>query len=186
MASEYENLKKEIAEKVKAAGGVRHSKSDLTDMTYTLLNTPDHEVKTYIKGDVASPVSSKPVERYRDSLKPVLKQFGVDAAEMDKIQDVKFSKEHAEALNDVAQTVIKDYTGVGRKLILPINDTDESQMEIYQDTRKESVIDTTKIVKNDDGSYSTVPTGKRKTTKEHKEMKVSNKVPGWLVSEKQI
>lgn len=178
--TEYEVLKGEIAKKVKAAGGTRHSKSDLTAMTQSLLNSPEQEVKTYIK-DPDHPVTSKPVERYRESLKPVLKQFGVDAAELNKVQDVKFSKEHAEALNEVATTVIKDYTGVGRKLVLPITDPAESQMEIQQVEKPYKEEDTKKLEQQPDGSYKQVPTGKRKKTKAHKELKSSNKLPAWLV-----
>lgn len=183
MKNDYELLKEQITEKVKEAGGSRHSKSDLTQMTHTLLNTPDQEVTTYLK-EVNEPVTSKPVQRYRETLKPVLKQFGVDDAEMDKIQSVKFSKDHAEAFNDLACQVVKDYTGTGRKLILPVNDKDEAQMEIQQVTKPEKEEATKKPVKKDDGTYESVPTGKIRKTKAHKEMKVSNKVPGWLIEDR--
>lgn len=183
--TEYELLKEQITSKVKEAGGSRHSKGDFTQLTHTLLNTPEQEVTTYIK-DVNDPVVTKPVKEYRDSLKPVLKQFGVDAAELDKIQDVKFDKNAAEAFNNLATQVVKDYTATGRKLILPINSTDESQMEIRQEMKKETETETKKLVQKEDGSYESVPTGKRKKTKAHKELKVSNKVPAWLVEESDI
>lgn len=183
--TEYDILKETITAKVKEAGGSRHSKGDFTQMTHTLLNTPDQEVTTYIK-DVNDPVVTKPVQAYRESLKPVLKQFGVDNAELDKIQQVKFDKNAAEAFNDLATQVVKDYTGTGRKLILPINSTDEAQMEIRQETKKETNNETKKLVQKPDGSYESVPTGKKKKTKAHKELKVSNKVPGWLVEETEI
>ena len=183
--TEYEVLKGEIKKKVKAAGGTRHSKSDLTAMTHSLLNSPDQEVKTYIK-DPDHPVTSKPVERYRESLKPVLKQFGVDAAELNKVQDVNFSKEHAEALTDVATTVMKDYIDVGRKLVLPITDPAESQMEISQVERPYKEEETKKLEQMEDGSYKQVPTGKRKKTKAHKELKASNKLPAWLVDLEEV
>lgn len=181
MATEYEKLKKEITDKVKAAGGSRHSKSDLVLMTQSLLNTPDHEVKTYIKDGTAA--TSKPVERYRESLKNVVKQFGVDKAELDKVKDITFDKEHADALMDVATTSMKDYIGTGRKMIFPVTAADESQMEISMVERPEKTEETRKLIQKDDGTYESVPTGKKKTTKKHKEMKVSNKVPSWLSSE---
>ena len=187
MATEYEKLKQEISEKVKANGGCRYSKADLTQLTSTLLNTPEQEVKTYpLKGSKDEVVTTKPVERYRESLKPVLKQFGVDNAELNKIHDVKFNKEHAEALMDVSTQVIKDYTGSGRKFIFPINDETESQMEISQVDKSEKEVETTKIEEQSPGVYATVPTGKKKKTFAHKELKVSNKVPGWLVEETEI
>lgn len=184
MASAYDKLKKEITEKVKAAGGTRHSKSDLTLMTQTLLNTPEQEVPVYIKDE--TPVTSKPVERYRESLKSVVKQFGVDNAELDKVNDITFSKDHAEALMDVATTSMKDYIGTGRKMIFPVTSPDESQMEISIVDKNEKTEETRKLVQKEDGSYESVPTGKKKTTKAHKEMKVSNKIPSWLSSETEI
>lgn len=182
--TKYDDLLNEMKSKVQSAGGSRHSKADYTSVTQTLLNTPEQEVPVYVKdGD---PVITKPAERYRETLKPVLKQFGVDNAELDKIQDVQFSKEHAEALNDVAITAIKGYTGTGRKLVLPINSDSESQMEISQVTRETKSEDTRKLEQQPDGSYKSVPTGERKTTKKHVEMKASNKIPGWLINKEKI
>ena len=184
MATEYDKLKKEITDKVKAAGGSRHSKSDLTLMTQTLLNTPEQEVNVYLKD--STPASTKPVERYRESLKDVVKQFGVDKAELDKVQDITFGKEHAEALMDVATTSMKDYISTGRKMIFPVTSKDESQMEISMVEKEEKTEETRKLVQNEDGSYKSVPTGKKKTTKAHKELKASNKVPSWLKTEQEI
>jgi len=184
MGNKYDDLKEEIRRKVNEAGGTRYSQSDLRDLTHTLINTPEHTVKTYIKD--GEPVETQPVKHYRESLKPVLKQFGVDAAEMGKIQEVEFTKDHAAAINELATTIVKDYTGVGRKLILPVTDENESQMEIFQVKRAEKVEETKKPQKNEDGTYTQVPTGKEKTTKEHAEMRVSNKIPHWLVEEKDI
>lgn len=183
--TDYEVLKESVAKKVKDAGGSRHSRSDLISMATTLLNTPEQEVKTYVK-DVKDPVVTKPVERYRESLKPVIKQFGVDSAELDKIKDVKFSKEHAEALVDLGTQITKDYIDTGRKMIFPINDKDEAQMEIQQVSKSKKVEETKKIVETSPGKYESVPTGKRKTTEAHKEIKASNKVPSWLVETKDI
>ena len=183
--TEYEKLKADITAKVKSTGGTRFSKSDMTQMTQSMLNSKDYEVKNYIK-DVKDPVVTKPVEKYRESLKPVLKQFGVDNAELDKVQSVVFGKDHAEALNDLSMQIVKDYTSTGRKLILPINEANEAQMEIYQDIIPETEIETKKIVEVSEGKFEQVPTGKKKKTKEHVRMKVSNKVPAWLVEESEV
>ena len=177
--TEYDALKAKITENVKKTGGSRHSKSDLVAMSHSMLNSPDYEVKNFIK-DVNDPVTTKPVERYRDSLKPVLKQFGVDNAELDKVRDVTFNKEHAEAVADLGIQLVKDYVGTGRKLIMPINEKDESQMEISMVEKAASSVETKKIIETAPGKFEQVPTGKRKKTKKHKEMKVSNKVPSWL------
>lgn len=178
----YDELKEQISKKVKEAGSTRHSKSDLTAMTHTLLNTPEQEVSEYVNSD--QPVIKKPVERYRESLKPVIEQFGVDKAELDRIQEVKFSKEHADAFMDLAETVQKDYMRAGRKLIFPINEKDETQMEISTVAKEKSVKKTMKPEKDEAGNNITVPTGKIKTVEAHTEIKASNKVPAWIQSEK--
>lgn len=183
--NKYTSMVEEMREKVQKAGGSRYSKSDETTLTHTLLNTPEHEVEVYLK-DCPDPVVTKPVEHYRDSLKPVLKQFGVDAAELDKIQTVEFPKDHAEAFNELAAVTMKDYIGTGRKKIFPVTSKAESQMEITQVEKPEKVEDTRKLVETESGKYESVPTGERKTTKAHSEMKVSNKVPGWLVDKQKI
>ena len=183
--SKYDDLLQEMSKKVQEAGSSRHSKSDYIEVTRTLLNTPDHEVKVYVD-DVDNPVVTKPVQRYRDSLKSVVEKFGVDKAETEKLDTMEFSKEHADALNDVALQAIKDYTGTGRKLVLPVTSPTESQMEIMQVDVEEKVLDTKKPVQGEDGSYSLVPTGERKTTAAHKEMRGSNKIPGWLWKKEKI
>lgn len=183
--TDYEKLKDEITAKVKKTGGTRYSKSDMTQMTTAMLNSPSYEVKNYIK-DVKEPVVTKPVERYRESLKPMLKQFGVDNAELDKVQSVSFGKEHAEALNELGMQIVKDYTSTGRKLILPINAADEAQMELSRCVVEAKEEETKKIELQPDGSYASVPTGKKKKTKKHNRMKVSNKVPAWLVEEEDL
>ncbi len=183
--NQYEELKAEISDAVKKSRSSRYSRSDHVKLTQTLLNTPDHEVPVYVS-DPDNPVITKPVQEYRESMKDVVKQFGVDDAELDKIQDVKFSKAHAEALNNLAAVAMKDYIGTGRKLVLPITAADESQMELSAVEKKEKSEETRKLEQNPDGSYSSVPTGKRKTTSAHTELKSSNKIPGWLIEQQDL
>ena len=181
--SKYESYKEEMKKKVQAAGGCRYSKDDLRDMANQLINDTEYEMTRYIK-DVNAPVNVNLSQKYRDSLKPTLKQLGLDAAEVERINDVQFSKDHAEAVTELGVQIVKDYIDVGRKMIFPINAQDESQMEICVGIKDETVEDTMKIVKTVDvdgnETYERVPTGKRVTTKQHREIKASNKKPGWL------
>lgn len=181
----YEKLKDEVTATVEKSGGHRHSRSDYNSLTRALLNSPDQEIPVYVK-DETNPVITKPVEAYRESLKPVLKQFGVDEAEMGKIQEVQFDKNHAEAFNDLAAVAMKGYLDTGRRLVLPVTSPTEAQLDLVKIEREKKSDETKKIVKNDDGSYDQVPTGKRKTTEAHSEIKASNKMPGWLVSEEML
>ena len=183
--TKYRQVLQGIRENVQKANSTRHSKGDLTTVAHTLINSPQEEFDVYLN-DENNPVTTKPVEHYREALKPVLKEFGVDNAELDRIQQVEFTKDHADAIMEVGMQVVKDYTSTGRKLIFPINEKDEAQFEIAQKMREEKKIDTKKPVQNADGTYTTVPTGERKTTKAHREMVASNKVPGWLSSTEKI
>lgn len=181
--TDYDVICDAIKEKVKKNGSSSYSKSDLVELTRALINTPEKELSIFVKNsksDEPTIITSKPVEKYRESLKPVLKQFGIDKAELDKIQDIQFTKDHAESLAELSQVIVKDYTGAGRKLKFPITSASEGEMSITQVNVKEKTADTRKIVKGDDGLYSSELTGKRVTTKEHNAMKASNKIPGWL------
>jgi NACalpha-BTF3-like transcription factor len=183
--SKYSSMVDEMREKVQKAGGSRFSKSDQTALTHTLMNTPEHEVPVYLK-DCTDPVITKPTEHYRESLKPVLKQFGVDSAELDKIQTVEFPKDHAEAFNELAAVAMKDYMSTGRKIIFPVTSNEESQMEISMVNKEKKSEETRKLVETSPGKFESVPTGERKTTKAHTEIKAANKVPGWLVEKEKI
>lgn len=179
----YTALCAEIAEKVKQKGKA-HSKTDMVAMAQSMINTPEHEVDVYVgsatKGD-PTVVTTTPVKAYRESLKPVLKSFGIDNDELNKIQDVQFPKKHAEALCELATNLVKDYTSTGRKLVFPINAKNESRMSISQVEVAEKKTEPKKIVKDEkSGKYELIPTGKKVTTKKHEALKAANKVPYWL------
>lgn len=183
--SSYNDLKKIMKEKVQTTGSSRYSKKDHISLTHALLNEPDVEVNVFIKDDESDSgyVTStlKPVEKYRESLKPVLSQFGIDKSEQDKIQTVEFPKAHAEALNDLAMVSMKEYMDTGRTVVFPITDESDVQLEISKHNVPEKSEETFKPVE-ENGEYKRVPTGNKKTTREHSAYKVGNKVPGWLIT----
>jgi len=161
------------------------STSDLTTMTQALLNNPEHQIPTYTKKNVDSkgnptPVMKQPGKRYRDSLKPTLRQMGIDKAEVDKIDTIPMSKEQAAAIIDVASHVIKDYVDVGRRFVFPMTSTDEAQMSLRVEEVDEKVAKPNRFVKDENGNSVPQPTGKTVTTKKHNVMKARNSVPFWL------
>ena len=180
----YTALVAEISEKVKANGSHSHSKTDLVSMAQTMINTPEHEVDLYMASGEDKPptvVSTTPVKAYRDSLKGMLKTFGVDSAEAEKLDTMPLSKKHAEALTDISINLVKDYTSTGRKLSFPVTSKDESRMSISQVEIDQKITEPKKIVKDEKtGKYNLVSTGTKVTTKKHAAMKASNKVPYWL------
>ena len=172
---EYDALCDEMCSKIQKAGGSRCSESDRRDLMYKMINTPDHEAEIWMK-DVDEPEVITPVKDYRESLKPVLAQFGVDAAEQDKIMEVTFPKKHAEAIINMADVAAQDYMSVGRKLILPITEKDQTQMELSHVKKDEKRENTRKPVETSPGVYESVPTGDCRITAPHTELKASNKI----------
>lgn len=190
MAS-YKEIVEEIEKKIKSSAkeGSKPpcvtSNSDLIAMTQGLMNDPEHQVTTYTKKMVEkdgspTPIVKQPSKRYRDSLKPVLKQMGIDKDELDKLDTLPLSKEHAAATMDLATHVIKDYITAGRRFYFPITKTDESQMSLSVTDIPERVTKPNRFVEGPDGTRVPQPTGKTVTTKAHKALKARNGVPFWL------
>lgn len=183
--NKYTELCEQLKSKVQAAGGSRYSDTDRVMIMETLINTPEHESEVFVK-DSEEPVVMTPSRDYRESLKPVLEQFGVDKAELDKIQEVEFPKKHAKAVIGLADAAMKDYLDVGRKMILPTTTRDETQMEFSRVWKEEKQEDTRKPVETSPGHYESVPTGERRITAPHYEIKASNKTPDHLVRKEKI
>lgn len=173
----YQDVLKDLEKGSKTSR--RYSKGDYVELTQSLLNTPETEVTHYTNPSAEKPttLTKKPAQAYRESLKDVLNQFGVDKAEAEKINDIEFSKKHAEAMVDVVQTVQHDYIASGKKLRLPQMRANETVVTLEQATLPEKIEATKKIV---DGQ--SVPTGKTVKTEEREVMKSKNKVPAWLQS----
>lgn len=193
MSTPYLDICAQIEEKIKnsSKNGAKPacvtSASDLTAMCQGLLNSPEHQIPTYAKKNVDAkgqpiPVMKQPGKRYRDSLKPTLRQMGIDKAEVDKIDTIPMSKEQAAAIVDVATHVIKDYVDLGRRFVFPVTSTDEAQMSLRVESVDEKVVKPNRFVKDADGRSIPQPTGKTVTTKAHNIMKAKNSVPFWLKS----
>jgi hypothetical protein len=183
--NEYKKLCADIAASVSAKGSRGYSKSDFNGMSHAMLNSPDHEVNIVVKGKDGEPttVTTKPVEAYREALKDIGKQFGIDKAELDKVKDMNISKQHASAVADISLHLVSDYVKTGRKLNFPVSAVDQSQFSISTKLEPEKVTATKKIVQTEGGNYETVPTGKTVKTKAHTKLVAKNLTPPWLKSE---
>lgn len=181
----YTDLFDEIQERVAANARAKGrktsavSRSDLENMAVTLLNTPDHTVTVYPFSakdttGMGEPVGieKKPAKRYRDSLKPMLRTLGLDKNDVDKMDDVTITKEHAAAMMDVATTVIHDYMRAGRKFSFPITEPDETRMEISTTVAPERA--SVNRFKKDPVDNTVI------ITKERSMIKAKNPVPYWL------
>lgn len=194
MSTKYEEMKKTVQEKVqgtvRASGKhpVSSSTTDLIGLAQALMNSPEYEQNEYKKSSVGAdgqpvPTQSKPSTRYRESLKPTLKQLGLDKEEVNQIDNISFSKEQAAAVMELSGTVIKDYIKAGRKYVFPITDKEETQMAISVTDVAEKKTAIKKFETQPDGKSIPVDTGRVMKTKKHSALKVSNAVPPWLKEE---
>lgn len=183
--SNYGKICDELTKKIQASSkdgrksSCSYSRSDLESLALGLLNSPDHVVTEFqmkIQESDGTPVTidKQPAKRYRDSLKPSLKALGLDKHDVEKIDDIQFSKEHASALMGVATTVMKDYMRAGRKFQFPITSDDEVRMEVYCDTAPER-LNQNRFAKSEDEKKKMTKTKKRVIIKAK-----NNAVPKWL------
>lgn len=175
-----DSIKEKIDSSNRAKGrtSIASSRSDLELMQTTLLNTPDHEVTVYSysakdQSGTGGPVGivKKPAQRYRNALKPMLRELGLDNNDVNKIDEIPFTKEHAAAMIDVTTLTIHDYMNAGRKFSFPITEPNETRMEIHCATSPERTSVGNRFNKDDD----TVT-----ITKERTIIKAKNLVPHWL------
>lgn len=189
----YEILLKGIKDRVsesnqsKGRQSFAVSKSDMATLMTGFLNTPEHTVTeyTYSAKDTSGTgeplkIEKRPAMRYRLSLIPVLRELGLDVNDAEKIKEgnIKFSKEHAEAMMEVAQAVQMDYLKAGRKLKFPITDAESTGMELTIQPALERVVVGNRFAKD----QATDPT--ITVTKPRNVMKAKNPVPWWLKSTK--
>lgn len=189
----YEILLKGVTDKVSEANQSKGrqsfatSKSDLSTLATGFLNTPEHVVTeyTYSAKDTSGTgeplkIEKRPAMRYRQSLIPILRELGLDPSDAEKIKEgsVKFSKEHADALLEVAQFVQTDYLKAGRKLKFPITDAESTGMELTIQGAPERVVVGNRFSKDQESDQMIT------VTKPRRVMKAKNPVPYWLKTTK--
>lgn len=179
------NYKAFLEEAKKASKSKNYSKGDMVSLATAMFNDKDCTIDVFIKkGDEYETKVMNPGKSIRENvIAPVLKAFGVDRAEMSKLDDVQISKAGGEALTDFSLLLVKQYistNGLARKLTLPMTAPDEAVQSISVVRIPEEKRETTMIVRNpESGTYSIAPTGKEVTTAAHENLKVGNRVPAW-------
>lgn len=175
----YEKLCKELKEANKATA---YSKTALQQLGNSYMNDLEHVTKTYkATDDSYEVIERQPAKEFRQSMKTVVKKtFGVDAAELDKLDEAELPKAMTNAMIDCVQDVEMDYMRTGKKLKYPITSDSDTAMSISLRDVDEKVVSTKKNVQKDDGTWEQVPTGDTYRYGKHTEIKSSNKIPSWL------
>lgn len=165
--------------------GGNYSKASLVDLSMAIYNEkPSFPIYTK-RGETYTVTEVCPGDAIRQQLiAPILKQFGVDKAELDKLNDMPTNRAGAEALADYSLLLIKEYisqNGMGRRLTLPSTAPDETIQSIGTVKVEETTRATNMIVKDGDSdNYVTKATGKNVTTQDHYKLVGRNRVPAWL------
>ncbi len=176
----YEKLCKELKENTKATA---YSKGALQSMANTYMNDLEHTSKTYkaADDDKFEVIERTPAKDFREGMKTVVKKtFGVDSAELGKLDEAELPKALTNAMIDCIQDVEVDYMRTGKKLKYPITSDKDTAMSISLRDVEEKTVATKKNVQKEDGTWEQVPTGDTYKYEAHTELKSSNKIPAWL------
>lgn len=174
-----------VSELKKSSRGNGYSKSDLNTLATYLANDVTASIPVYIKkGNTFVVREMNPARALRTHvLAPALKEFGVDRAELENLDNIKISRAGGEALADYCLLLVKEYIsitrGLGRKLTLPMTSPTETVQSISEVSVPEETRETNAIVRTGD-VYTPVPTGNTTTTAKHEKLRVANRVPEWL------
>lgn len=174
-----------LAECKKTSKGNNYSKNELVGLATAMFNDTDCTIPVYVKkGETFEERAMHPSRALRDNLiAPIVKSFGVDRAEMARLSEVQTSRAGGESLADFSLLLLKQYVsknGLGRKLTLPMTSPKEAVQTISTVMVDKEERATTRINRNDDGTYSISPTGKVVTTEAHEKIKIGNRVPVWM------
>lgn len=159
------------------------SKKIDVDLAYQELNDLDYEFTEFkIKNNELVEEKSNPVADMRKGIATSLKNAGViDSADVDKVvNDTELNKATAEGFAAAAKMHVRDYISTGRYYQIEPADKKSARTVLFSKTIDKKDVETSKIVKNADDSYSSVPTGDTVRTDKHQEIGVRNKVGSHL------
>lgn len=182
----YKDFRQKIAEDSKSSV---YSRTTLGSMMNEFINDPDYKVQKFVPNgdDKFVIVESQPGKEFREGLKGLAKAvYGVDNAELDKLDDATISKKVTDPMLDSVIAVESDYMKAGKSLKFPATSEDDATMQVGIVKAAGKTEATRKIVETSPGQYESIPTGVEVTYKERNILKATNKTPGWLKSTKPI
>lgn len=174
------SVKKYIAEVAETSKSTRAaSKKVDIELAHNELNDTSYEFREFkVKNNELIEEKSTPIADLRRGIATSLKNAGViDSADIDKIvNDVEMNKATAEAFAQAAKMHVRDYVNTGRFYNIDPGDKKSAKSVLYSKTVDKKDVATSKIVKHDDGTYTSEPTGETVRTDKHTEIGVKTKV----------
>lgn len=148
------------------------SRADFDKLAKALVNTPEYTVKTYStkEGNLVEK-EIKPIEKFRNVIQAVLKDFGVDSQEAAKVLDKSYEIKNVDGLYELCSELIYAYISAGKKFDF-ITKADFAG-SLTLDEISESI-----------GEVTSVKTREKSMVKKkaHKILSKKSKCPKWLKS----
>lgn len=168
----------EKIEKLKGeSSSTAYSKKTQDEVAHALINDPDYEKHDYRrKGDGFEDNVTYPVREFRNGLKEMVKsEFGVDAAEADKLDSIDLSKKVSTPVGEMAGVIVKGVMKTGKTFRFSPENDKETVMNIALHDMPEKDVETRKPEKQADGKVIQVPTGDKVHYTARTEIAASNK-----------
>lgn len=176
MAKTFQEVFNEIKENVTVSKTGKKVKSwsrqDFNKMAKAFLNTPEYTFqKAVAKGDTYETVDVMPVKEFRKMIQSILKDFGVDKAESERVLTETELVKNADAMYELVSELIYQYLAADKKF-------DFVQRADFSGAIKlKDIEEITSVHRNvQDGSEIKI------NKKAHKVLDKQSKAPKWLKS----
>ena len=171
------NFEKTINDIKENSGSSAFSRAAEEQISNALINDVDYCQKQFVKkGDSFEVKENYPVREFRDGLKKLVKtEFGVDTTEAEKLTNCNIGKDVSTPVADLGAAVIKGVMKTGKSFVFNPENDHETKMVISMREMPEKVVETTKLEKQADGSFVTVPTGDKVKYTARTEIAATNK-----------
>lgn len=166
-----------IAKLKEESSSTAFSKKTQDEVSRALINDPDYERREYRrKGSDFEVVKSYPVKDFRNGLKDLVKsEFGVDATEADKLDNIDLSKKISNPIGEMSGVIVKGVMKTGKTFRFSPENDKETVMNIALHDMPEKDVETRKPEKQADGKVIQVPTGDKVHYTKRTEIAASNK-----------
>lgn len=153
------------------------SRSDFDKLAKAFLNDVNYTTETVsYRGGELQRKEVKPVQAFRGMIQAILRDFGVDKAEAERIMDETYAIKSVNGLYELVSELIYVYMDAGKKF--DFMSKEDFTGSILLDEVEESTDDYT--IKKSDGTQNTYKVTKQK----HKVLNKKSKCPQWKKSRK--
>lgn len=173
----FNEIKEGLTYSAKGKAVKTFSRTDFDKLAKAFVNSPDYTTTVAsMKGGEMQTREVKPVEGFRGMIQAILRDFGVDKAEAERVMSDTYSIKSVNGLYEFVSELIYAYMDAGKKFeflskedfigSISVDDVDEIEKDY--------------TIKKKDGSVNTYKVNK----KAHKVLNKKSKCPQWKKSKK--